>query len=156
MLRADIPGFGTLELTHLVLDLNGTLTVDGELVPGVAARLEALGRRLSIHLVSADTRGDAARLAAGLGLALEPLPATGQAEAKAGLVHALGPRGCVAVGNGRVDAPMLALARLGIAVILAEGAAGAALLAADAVCTDIRDALDLLLVPERLTATLRS
>lgn len=156
MLRADIPGFGALELTHLVLDLNGTLAVDGALVPGVAGRLEALGAHLSIHLVSADTHGNAARLARELGVALEPLPATGQAEAKAALVRRLGPAGCVAVGNGRIDAPMLALARVGIAVILAEGAAGAALLAADAVCTDICDALDLLLTPARLTATLRS
>jgi P-type E1-E2 ATPase len=156
MLRADIPGFGALELTHLVLDLNGTLTVDGALVPGVAERLEALRRHLAVHLVSADTRGNAARLAAGLGVALEPLPATGQAEAKAELIRTLGPAGCVAVGNGRIDVPMLTLARLGIAVVLAEGAAGAALLAADVVCTDIRDALDLLLLPGRLVATLRS
>jgi soluble P-type ATPase len=60
------------------------------------------------------------------------------------------------MGNGRIDVPMLTLARLGIAVVLAEGAAGAALLAADVVCTDIRDALDLLLLPGRLVATLRS
>jgi len=44
---------------------------------------------------------------------------------------------------------------LGIAVVGPEGAAGAAVGAADVVVTDIRTALDLLLRPRRLVATLR-
>jgi soluble P-type ATPase len=51
---------------------------------------------------------------------------------------------------------MLRSAALGIAVIQREGAAAAALLEADVVVTDVRDALDLLLNPLRLVAGLRS
>jgi soluble P-type ATPase len=50
---------------------------------------------------------------------------------------------------------MLKQAALGIAVIQTEGAATAALLAAEIITPGIFDALDLLLHPDRLKATLR-
>jgi soluble P-type ATPase len=50
---------------------------------------------------------------------------------------------------------MLAAAALGIAVVGPEGAAGAAVRAADVVCASIVDALDLLLDERLLVATLR-
>jgi soluble P-type ATPase len=51
---------------------------------------------------------------------------------------------------------MLAAAALGIAVVQKEGAATETLSAADVVVSDIRSALDMLLFPKRLIATLRS
>jgi soluble P-type ATPase len=51
---------------------------------------------------------------------------------------------------------MVKEAALGIAVIEKEGAAVETLLAADIVCGNILDALELLLNPKRLIATLRS
>lgn len=156
MITHDIPGFGPLDLGHLVLDLNGTLTQDGVLIDGVAPRLKALAKQLSIHLVSADSRGNAADLAETLPLDLIPIPADDQQAAKRDIVRRLGKDACAAVGNGHVDAMMLAEARLGLAVILAEGASPITVGAADAVFTDIRHALDFLLHPSRLTATLRS
>jgi soluble P-type ATPase len=51
---------------------------------------------------------------------------------------------------------MLETAALGIAVVLAEGTATATLNSADVVCVGIVPALELLLNPLRLTATLRS
>jgi soluble P-type ATPase len=62
----------------------------------------------------------------------------------------------VALGNGRNDRLMLKEAALGIALLQAEGAAVEALLAADVVAPDILVALDLLLAPDGLIATLRS
>jgi soluble P-type ATPase len=59
------------------------------------------------------------------------------------------------VGNGFDDHLMLHSAALGIAVILGEGAASKTLFEADVVCTSIASALDLLLFPQRLAATLR-
>jgi soluble P-type ATPase len=50
---------------------------------------------------------------------------------------------------------MMDAAELGIAVAQAEGAAAQTLQAADLVVRDIADALDLLLHPQRLVATLR-
>ena len=59
------------------------------------------------------------------------------------------------IGNGANDVLVLEGAALGIAVIGPEGASSAALRAADVVCASIVDALDLLLEPRALTATLR-
>jgi len=42
MIELTVPGFGALRLEHLVLDYNGTLAVDGKLLPGVRDALGAL------------------------------------------------------------------------------------------------------------------
>jgi P-type E1-E2 ATPase len=155
MLELEIPGFGNLRLHHLVLDVNGTIALDGAVLPGLDARLARLKQVVSVHLLSADTRGTAARTAAGLGISLLCLEAGPEAEAKARAVADLGAEGVVAVGNGANDADMLAAARLGIAVLGDEGLGAAALRSADVVVGSIQDALDLLLHPPRLVATLR-
>ncbi len=59
------------------------------------------------------------------------------------------------MSNGRNERLMLAGAALGIGVILAEGACGATMAAADVVCRSVLDVLDLLLFPQRLIATAR-
>lgn len=74
---------------------------------------------------------------------------------KAELVERLGTEHTVAIGNGRNDAAMLRIARLGIAVIGPEGAATSAMSGADIVCVGIGHALDLLVDDLALAATLR-
>lgn len=155
MIAIEVPGFGALRLEHLVLDFNGTLAVDGELLPGVAERLTALAARLSVHVMTADTHGTAARVLARLPCSLAVAPPSRQAEAKRRFVESLGAERVGAIGNGRNDRLMLAAARLGIAVLQREGAAAEALAAADIVVPAIEDALDLLVHPLRLVATLR-
>ncbi len=155
MITTEIPGFGRLDLAHLVLDYNGTLAVDGALLPGVADLLNAIAGQLAVHVVTADTFGKAADELAGVDCRLSVLPAGRQDKAKVDIVEQLGAVQTVSVGNGRNDALMLAASALGIAVILKEGACTASLNAADIVCTDIHAALELLIHPLRLTATLR-
>lgn len=155
-MKVEIPGFGTLVLGHLVLDYNGTLARDGRLLPGVRARLRALGGMLEVHVVTADTFGRARAQLKGADCSLVILPGRGQDRAKAAYVRRLGSARTVAIGNGRNDRLMLRAAALGIAVLQGEGAAAEALAAADAVAGSIGDALDLLLEPLRLVATLRS
>jgi len=156
MLTLEIPGHEPLLLDHLVLDYNGTLAADGKLLAGVAPRLETLGVRLAIHVVTADTFGQAAKQLAGLAVDLVVLPTGDQAAAKRKVIQDLGPGRVAAIGNGRNDHQMLADAALGIAVIQEEGACTQALLAADVIIPTITAALDLLLHPLRLAATLRS
>jgi len=155
VIAIEVPGFGALALERLVLDFNGTLALDGALLPGVAARLAALAPQLAIHVLTADTHGTAARALAGIPCAVNVVPAAGQAEAKLRFVESLGTAGLVAIGNGRNDRLMLGAARLGIAVVQGEGAAAATLAAADLVVPTIADALDLLVHPLRLVASLR-
>ncbi len=156
MIALDIPGFPSVEFHHLVLDYNGTLAVDGILEPGVRNALNRLAERLTIHVVTADTFGKAGDGLDGIDCQLTVLPPGHQDVAKLAVVHRLGPAGTVAVGNGRNDRLMLGASALGMAVILREGAAMEALTAADVVFPGILPALDFLLAPLRMTATLRS
>ncbi len=156
MFKVDIPGYGTLELEHLVLDYNGTLAVDGTLVEGVAERLVGLADHLDIHVVTADTFGKARENLEGLPCELVLLEPGGQDEAKGEFVKGLGAGSTAAIGNGCNDRLMLEGAVLGIAVVLDEGASSRTVMAADVVCRSITSALDLLTNPIRLVATLRS
>lgn len=151
-----IPGFGTLRLEHLVLDYNGTLALDGRLLPGVKPRLRRLARSLRIHVVTADTFGKARAGLAGLDCRLKILKSGGEDRAKAAYVRGLGPDRVACIGNGRNDRLMLRVAALGIAVLQAEGASAGAVAAADLLVPSVLDALDLFLQPRRLTASLRS
>jgi soluble P-type ATPase len=156
MIEIDIPGYRTLHLEHLVLDYNGTLACDGELLAGVRKRLKALSVQLRIHILTADTFGKARAQLAGIPCDLSILPGDDQDRRKLVYVQQLGPQVTVCVGNGRNDRLMLQEAGLGIAVIQGEGASGQAALAADLLSPDILTALDLLTHPLRLVATLRS
>ncbi|MFW6250813.1 MAG: ATPase P [Alkalispirochaetaceae bacterium] len=112
MIKFDIPGDRQYTIENVVCDFNGTLAVDGALLPGVA-------------------------------------------EAKAELVDRLGAESTAAIGNGRNDFLMLRAAAIGICVLQREGAYRETLQAADIVCASPVDALELLLNPKRLIATLR-
>ena len=156
MISIDIPGYRRLNLAHLVLDYNGTVALDGELVPGVDAALHTLAKALSVHVITADTFGRVEQRLAGLDCRLSILGTGPQDLAKLEYVKQLGCDRTVCIGNGRNDRLMLQEAALGIAVVLQEGAAAVTLGAADVVCTDILRALELLTHPLRLTATLRA
>lgn len=155
MIEISVPGWKDLALEHLVLDMNGTLAVDGTVLSGVFPRLEALARSLSVSVVTADTFGNAAAQFAETPWRVHVLAPGDQARAKGDYVASLGADRVVAVGNGRNDSLMLKDAALGIAVLMEEGASVEALSSADAVVRHINDALDLLLNPKRLIATLR-
>ncbi|MBN2093664.1 HAD hydrolase family protein [candidate division KSB1 bacterium] len=155
MLTIEIPGTGILELEHLVLDYNGTLAVDGKLIAGIAEKLRHLARNLHIHIITADTFGSVQKEIVEIQCQLIIIPLEKQDFTKLNFVKQLNPATVVAIGNGRNDALMLHAASLGIALLQAEGLAREALLAADILCPDISTALDILLNPLRLKATLR-
>ncbi|MCD6138334.1 MAG: ATPase P [Deltaproteobacteria bacterium] len=156
MIEINIPGFGSLELDHLVLDYNGTMALDGQLIEGVRERLIALARKITIHVLTADTFGRVEENVSDIPCKLHILPVETQDIGKMKYVDRLGAARTVCVGNGRNDAMMLKKAALGIAVVQDEGAAAAAVLSADVVAPDILSAIDLVVRPLRLTATLRS
>lgn len=154
MLDLAIPGWGALELSHLVMDYNGTLALDGRLLDGVAERLRLLSQTLELHVVTADTYGQVEVELAGLPVQITILPLGEQAQAKADYVRRVGGE-AVALGNGRDDTLMLRAAALGMVVLGPEGTYGPALAAADVVVPGPLTGLDLLLEPRRLLATLR-
>jgi P-type E1-E2 ATPase len=138
-----------------VLDVNGTIALDGRLLDGVGDLLAALRDRVEVHLVTADTHGSQAMIDSQLGITATRIPETGQAGAKLEYIRRLGAHSVAAIGNGANDGLMLAQSGLGIAVIGREGAAVETLQGARIAVSDVRDALGLLLHPKRLVATLR-
>ena len=152
MIRIDIPQRGSLELQHAVFDINGTLAIDGVPLVGVADRLRTLSGQMTIHLLTAGTHGNLEDIEKELG---HPLQRISTGEDKVNYVKKLGPESVVAIGNGVNDAGMLELAAIGIAVLAGEGVAGSALRAADVLVTSPIHAIELLLLPKRLVATLR-
>ncbi len=153
MIEVEIEGRGLLRIEHVVLDVNGTIALDGALLPGVKERLALLDDYAEVHLLTADTYGTQAALDAELGIQATIIQ-QGTVE-KGAYVLALGAESVAAIGNGANDVAMLNAAALRIAVLGGEGLSAALLKSADILTRDIHDALDLLLNPRRLVATLR-
>ena len=156
MITQSIPGFADISISHLVLDYNGTLAMDGTPLAGIRERLELLSAHLTIHVITADTFGKAAEFLSDWPVFLYILVPGSEGEQKESYVQTLGAEQVVAVGNGRNDCRMVSAACVGMAVVGPEGASGPLLLSADVVCPDILTALDLLLNLDRLKATLRT
>lgn len=155
-----IPGRATCEIRHLVLDVNGTVAVGAQLMDGVRERLAGIREAgLHVHWITADTRGRQAELDREMGFPahrLSPDAGLDEGAQKAAFVQSLGATQVIAIGNGANDAPMLRAAAIGIAVLGPEGLSTAALLASDLLVPNIHAALDLLVDPARLVATLRT
>ena len=155
MIELTIPGWGVLNLEHLVMDVNGTLAIDGQLIEGVSRRITALRDRLTIHLLTADTNGRQTIIDQQLGLtAVKTTPGDEDLQ-KAEYVRKLGSDKVVAIGQGANDAEMLKQAHLGICVMSQEGVARESLLAADLIVPNIIAAFALLEKPLRIVASLR-
>jgi P-type E1-E2 ATPase len=150
-----MPGRSDLALRYAVLDLNGTLALGGALLEGVEERVARLRRDLHLLLATSDTFGTGRAIAARLGCQLIVVGPPDEGRAKAELVTAIGARETIAIGNGANDAEMLAVAAVGICVVGPEGASSRSIVAADIVATDVRVALDLVLHPAHIAATLR-
>ncbi len=155
MISIDIPEYKKIEAAHLVLDYNGTMAISGILIEGIKPILEMLSSKLIIHILTADTFETAKKELSGINCKLEVLSPGLQDMQKELYIFNLGEENVISIGNGMNDYLMLKAAALGIAVIQKEGTAIKALLNADIVCNSILDALELLLYPERIVATLR-
>lgn len=155
MLTIEIPGRQALKLSHLVLDYNGTVAVDGALLESVRRRIQQLKEYLTVHVLTADTYGTVAEECRSLGVEVETFPREGAALCKERIVKALA-GGTVCLGNGFNDIQMFDAADLSVAVLEGEGLCAALLTHADVAAAGAADALDLLLKPDRLRATLRT
>ncbi len=155
MLGVDIPGFGLIELEYLVSDFTGTLSVEGKLLPGVKDALNQIAGFLEIHILTADTFGAAREELRGVNCKIHILTGTSHDVQKEEYVTGLGAGKVVALGNGNNDRRMLKAAKVGIAVSEGEGCSVDAIMSADIQVNRATDALELLLSPKRLKATLR-
>ena len=154
-LELKIPGRGGIRLKKIIFDLNGTLTIDGELHQKTLFLLKKVAGVLDVHILTADTLGVAAQIGRQNHINVQVVAGENTSAAKVNFIELAGPAETIAVGNGANDAGMLAKAAIGIAVLGPEGCAVEALHAAELVVNNINDALCMILKPQRLIASLR-
>lgn len=151
-----IPFAEELDIQHIVFDMNGTLAVDGEIPASIKEKLSLLAQKANLYLITADTFGTAAEQVKKIPIKLLKLDnAIMGGQQKVNFVKELGAEHCVAIGNGTNDHSMVAEAKMGIVVIGKEGASAQAISNADIIVNSGEDAIDLLLHPKRIIATLR-
>jgi soluble P-type ATPase len=155
MIRISIPGWGNIEIEHIILDLNGTIATDGKISSEVKEKIDSLSDKAKIYILTADTHGTVSEETSGMGVELLKVSEKDSSEVKLRVLESLDPTKTVAIGNGNNDHLILEEAALGIAVIGDEGLSISTMKEADIVVRNIIDALDLFLKPKRLTATLR-
>ncbi len=154
-MRIDIPGWGNIDIENIVIDLNGTVATDGRVALEVKEKINSLSGQAKIYLLTADTQGTADREISGMNAELIKIPEQDSKQGKLDFLKTLNLEMTIAIGNGSNDQLILKEAALGIAVLGDEGVSGSAVKSADIVVKNIQDALDLLLKPKRLIATLR-
>jgi P-type E1-E2 ATPase len=155
VIEITIPGRGSYTIKNLVLDLNGTISLDGKIIRGVKERVAMLSQNLDVFLVTADTNKTAERLVRDLPITLNKIQEAEENDQKLRVVLKKGKNNTVSIGNGCNDISMLKESVIGICIVGGEGASAEAMMASDLVVPTITDALDLLLKPHRLRATLR-
>jgi soluble P-type ATPase len=155
MIRIDIPGWGNIEVENVVLDLNGTLATDGKIPSEVKKKINALAGQVKIYLLTADTQGTATEEIREMKVELIKIEGKDSKEGKFNFLKSLDLEKTIAMGNGNNDQFILKEAGIGIAILGDEGISVVALKQADIMVKNISDALDLLLKPKRLMATLR-
>lgn len=108
-----------------------------------------------VHILTADTFGLCKISCQDINGCIRILSSEIGAPEKEKYIESLGAESVIAVGNGANDILMLSRAALGIMIMGPEGASVKALQSAAIIARDINTALDMLLNPKRLIATLR-
>ncbi|AHF96856.1 MAG: HAD family hydrolase [Desulfurella sp.] len=155
-MEIEILSVGKIVLKRIILDFNGTLATSGVLIKETKDILEKLSKAFDIHIVTGDTFSSAKEQLKGLNVKTIIAPLIDQITFKLEYAKSIGLSNLVAIGNGKNDSLMLKYAKLGICVIGKEGANLEALQNSDIIVCDIVSALELLLYPKRLVATLRA
>jgi soluble P-type ATPase len=154
----DVPGFGKRHILIAVSDYTGTHSFGGAIAPDVKSRLRELATLVDLHIVTADSFGTAENELAGIALPYKLRTGRHDHE-KADYVSRFDLQHVAAYGNGNNDRLMLQAVKegggLSIAVDNGEGCAMDAMRHADLFVVGAANAIDLLLDPVRLKATLR-
>ena len=135
MIRIDVPGREIIEIEHVVLDYNGTIALDGQLIEGAAWRIRELCKSAHVYVLTADTYGTVRAQCDGLGVEIKTFPRANAAECKE---------------------EMFDIADLSIAIMDGEGVCAGLIAHSDVLVRSAEEGLDLLLKTDRLRATLRT
>lgn len=150
----NIPEVGEIEIDTIVLDLNGTLSVNGQVVDGAKERLSALRQMgFEVILFTGDQRGTAGDLCSDLGIKFHKAVTSKEKEE---LFLKLDVEKTAAIGNARIDNGTFKHAKISVATLQAEGIHTGILQYVDVIVPSINDALDLFIDKNSLCATMRT
>lgn len=155
-MKITIPGFKEIEIKNLVCDYNGTIANNGKLIEGVKNSINTLSKNINIYVITADTFGTVEAELKNANCKVLKIGKENQNEQKLDLVKKLNPNYTVSFGNGRNDELMLKESILGIGILENEGIYAKNFLAADIICKSVLNAFELLLIPNKLVATMRN
>ena len=156
MVSIYIPGKGKMNIENLVLDFNGTIAYDGNIKNGIREKIQRVHEMgINIYILTADTYHQAAEQCKDMPVTLEIFDVDNAALSKREIVNNIDSKLTMTIGNGNNDVEMFEESILSVAVIGDEGCAVKAIFAADIITNNIDDAIDLLLNPHRIKATLR-
>lgn len=155
MIEMNIPGQGIFQLEYLVCDVNGTLAMDGVLLPGISTAINKIQDRLKVFLITANTHAKQSNINFELGIEAKIIQKGNESQQKRNFITHLGPEKVIAIGQGANDSEMLKEAAIGICVFSEEGTSIDALMSSDIVVKDGITALKLVQNPMRMVATLR-
>ncbi|WP_416197460.1 MAG: ATPase, P-type (Transporting), HAD superfamily, subfamily IC [Sporanaerobacter sp.] len=156
-MKVHIPGYKNIEIENVVFDYNGTIAEDGILIEGVGELvLELVSKGIKVYVLTADTNGTVRNQCEHLPIEIEVFDGEEATIHKRKFVEKIGKDKTVSIGNGRNDIEMFQKSGLSIAVVGSEGCFSKALISADIVVNNIIDAIQLILKPHRLKATMRN
>ncbi len=152
-MKYEVPYGETTEIDTIILDLNGTLSVNGKIPEGTKERLHKLrDLGFKVILFTGDQRGTAKDMCEDLAIDYR-ITDTGADKEKEMLK--LETDKCAAIGNARIDIGTFKHAKLSILTLQAEGIHTEAIKHVDIIVPSITGALDLFLNKDSLCATLR-
>ena len=154
-MHIEIPGYKNLDLKYLLLDYNGTIALDGCISEPIKLLIHEIATQLEVFVLTADTHGTAAAECAGLPVTLKTFPTDSAMHSKLEILKSLENDSCCAIGNGRNDILMCTNAALSICIMGDEGCCSKLIEHTHVTVKSIENALELLLKPKRLIATLR-
>jgi len=152
-MKIEIPKGNTIEINTIILDLNGTLSVNGivnEQTKIIIKKLKNIGYK--IVLISGDIRGTAKEISEELNIDL--FLGTSSNE-KALQMQQFNKTTTAAIGNARIDIGTFLNAEISIATLQAEGIHTGILKYIDIIVPSINDALNLFINIKSLAGTLR-
>ena len=113
----NIPGREEIDVTHVILDFNGTIAVDGQLIKGVADKINTLSHLLNFVIVTADTYGTVEKELGDVNCDIVNLSNSVKFNSKLDVLISLGKEQTMCVGNGFNDRIVLKECVLGVAVV---------------------------------------
>lgn len=152
----NIPGREGIKISHVILDFNGTIAIDGKLIDGVSNKINSLARSLNFYVVTADAYGTVSRELMRVNCQIINLSKSEEFQNKLDVLIALGKNETLCIGNGFNDRIVLKESVLGISILQDEGLNVEALTASDFVCKSILDAFSCIENPDRIKATMRA